>query len=149
MIAIPVKIQKDDIVVAHSFGRAIYFAIANKGQIEIVKNNYHCGRSVAVWLKSLGVTDIIVSQLKKNPFEALQNIGIKVYYIGKKKVGFRNAILKFADGEVPILNQFSYELYMKKSPLNDEQSVVQTYKERIHSLIEQRVVSNVVKTYQL
>ena len=52
MIAIPVKINKENTAVSTLFGKAKYFAFIENNKIEIVKNEQSGGKAVANWLKS-------------------------------------------------------------------------------------------------
>jgi len=111
MIAIPIKMAKEESAVAPLFGKAKYFAIANKGKIEILKNMCHGGNQVAMWLHSLGVKKLLVSHMGINPFHKLQNLQIDVYFAGEERIMLKEALLKYADGDLIRINEVNFSLF--------------------------------------
>lgn len=114
MIAIPIKTNKENSAVSPLFGKAKYFVISEKNKIEIVKNPYQGGRAVVQWLQSLGVCKVIVAHMGQNPFAMLQASNIKVYYAGDKKIEFKEVMLKYSDGDLILLNEFNFNIFMKE-----------------------------------
>ncbi|MDY0327898.1 MAG: NifB/NifX family molybdenum-iron cluster-binding protein [Arcobacteraceae bacterium] len=113
MIAIPIKTNKENSAVSPLFGKAKYFAISDKGAIKIVKNTYQGGRAVVQWLQSLGVQKVIVSHIGHNPFGMLQISNIKVYFAGEERIEFKEILLKYSDGDLILLNEFNFDIFMK------------------------------------
>lgn len=111
MIAIPIKMGKEESAVAPLFGKAKYFAIANKGVIRIVKNEKLGGNQVAIWLQSLGVKKVIVQHMGINPFHKLQNLQIDVYFAGEERIMLKEALLKYADGDLVRVNEVNFSLF--------------------------------------
>lgn len=114
MIAIPVKIKKETCSVSTLFGKAKYFALINNNIIEIVKNEQTSGKAVAAWLKSKNVNILITSHMREKPFASLLNDNIQVYLAKDKEVEINKILLQYADGELPILDKESFNLYFKK-----------------------------------
>jgi predicted Fe-Mo cluster-binding NifX family protein len=114
MIAIPVKIKKETCSVSTLFGKAKYFALINNNIIEIVKNEQTSGKAVAAWLKSKNVNILITSHMREKPFSSLLNDNIQVYLAKDKEVEINKILLQYADGELPILDKESFNLYFKK-----------------------------------
>ena len=108
MIAIPIKEDDDNSNLSKKFGKAKYFALINNNKIEILKNDRGNGKAVANWLKSKNVNIVIASQVKEKSFNALKNYGISVYFTGSTKIKIQEALLKYADGDVPVLNKLNY-----------------------------------------
>jgi predicted Fe-Mo cluster-binding NifX family protein len=114
MIAIPIKIKKETCSVSTLFGKAKYFALINNNIIEIVKNEQTSGKAVAAWLKSKNVNILITSHMREKPFSSLLNDNIQVYLAKDKEVEINKILLQYADGELPILDKESFNLYFKK-----------------------------------
>jgi predicted Fe-Mo cluster-binding NifX family protein len=114
MIAIPIKIKKETCSVSTLFGKAKYFALINNNIIEIVKNEQTSGKAVAAWLKSKNVNILITSHMREKPFSSLLNDNIQVYLAKDKEAEINKILLQYADGELPILDKESFNLYFKK-----------------------------------
>jgi predicted Fe-Mo cluster-binding NifX family protein len=114
MIAIPIKIKKETYSVSTLFGKAKYFALINNNIIEIVKNEQTSGKAVAAWLKSKNVNILITSHMREKPFSSLLNDNIQVYLAKDKEAEINKILLQYADGELPILDKESFNLYFKK-----------------------------------
>ena len=112
MIAIPVKSEEENSNLLEEFGKAEYFAFINNNKIEILKNEQKDTQEIANWLKDKNVNILISSALKENTFYTLKNNGIKVYCSQGNKIKIDEVLLKYADGELPILNKLSF-LYQK------------------------------------
>lgn len=113
MIAIPIKIKKETCTLSTLFGKAKYFALINNNTVEIIKNEQTSGKAVADWLKSKNVNILITSHLKEKPFEALLNNNIQIYLAKEKKANTNKILLQYADGELPLLDKKSFNLYFK------------------------------------
>ena len=109
MIAVPLKMEKVNSAVSPLFGKAKYFAIANKGEIKILKNVCHGGNQVAVWLHSLGVKKLLVSHMGVNPFAKLTQFGIESYFVGEERIVLKDALLSYADGDLVRVHQGNFD----------------------------------------
>ena len=115
MIAIPVKTNKENTAVSTLFGKAKYFALINDdNHIEIVKNELIGGRAVVNWLKSKNVNVLITSHMGENPFTSLSKYDIKVYFAGDERIELKDVMIKYADGELPILNNETFHILLKE-----------------------------------
>jgi len=112
MIAIPIKMAKEDSAVSPLFGKAKYFALAKNGTIKIVKNEFKGGGAVVKWLNNLGVKKILTAHMGENPFSTLLDYGIDVYFVGGERLLVKDALLKYADGELPLLTKTNFNLYL-------------------------------------
>lgn len=120
MIAIPVKMEKEICLVSRRFGKAKYFALIDNNIVKIVKNEQKNGKAVANWLKSKNVNILITAQMKEKPFSTLLNKNVQVYFVKDKEVEINKILLQYADGELPILDKESFNLYLKKCSLKKE-----------------------------
>jgi|GEM_PF-6748922 len=123
MIAIPVKIKKENCSISTLFGKAEYFALINNNLIEIVKNEQTSGKAVANWLKSINVNILITSNMKEKSFEILLNHNIQVYFTKNKKSDINEILLQYADGELPILDYEIFQIIFKKDSLRKEKKI--------------------------
>lgn len=114
MIAIPVKTNKENTAVSTLFGKAKYFAFIENNKIEILKNEQKGGRAVANWLKSKNVDVLITSHLGEKPFSTILNNGLKVYFAGDERIELKDVMIKYADGELQILNNQNFHTFLKE-----------------------------------
>ena len=114
MIAIPVKTNKENTAVATLFGKAKYFAFIENNKIEILKNKQMSGKAVANWLKSKNVDVLISSHLGEKPLSTLLNNGLKVYFAGDERIELKDVMIKYADGELQILNNQNFHILLKE-----------------------------------
>jgi predicted Fe-Mo cluster-binding NifX family protein len=108
MIAIPINTNEKNSDVSTLFGKAEYFALINNNILEIVKNEQTDGKAVANWLKSKNVNILISPNMEEKPLSTLLDNNIEVYFAGNEKIEINNILLKFADGELPILNHNNF-----------------------------------------
>ncbi|QOG11900.1 NifB/NifX family molybdenum-iron cluster-binding protein [Arcobacter sp. FWKO B] len=155
MIAIPIKTNKENSAVSPLFGKAKYFALANNGDITIVKNEVSGGRAVVSWLKSLGVNKLITSHMGQNPFNMLVNSDMKVYFAGNERVELNDILLKYADGDLIQLNHKNFDLYIKEDGHEHSHSHGDSGKsccgkknnKHINNLVHNHIQSNMGKTF--
>ena len=114
MIAIPVKTNKENTAVSTLFGKAKYFAFIENNKIKILKNEQMGGRAVANWLKSKNVDTLITSHMGEKPFETLLNNGLKVYFAADERIELKDVMIKYADGELQILNNQNFHILLKE-----------------------------------
>jgi predicted Fe-Mo cluster-binding NifX family protein len=114
MIAIPVKTNKLNSAISTLFGKAKYFALIENNSIEILKNEQIGGRAVVNWLKSKNVDTLITSHMGEKPFSSLIKSNIKVYFAGNERIEIKEVLLKYADGELPILDNENFHTFLKE-----------------------------------
>jgi predicted Fe-Mo cluster-binding NifX family protein len=114
MIAIPVKTNKENTAVSTLFGKAKYFALINNNKINIVKNELLRGKAIIEWLKNQNVDTLITSHMGEKPFNLLLDLNIKTYFAGDKRIELKDILLKYADGELPILNKQNFKILIKE-----------------------------------
>ncbi len=108
MIAIPIKTNSEQGVLAPLFGKAKYFALIDQqGSVKIHHNGRDGGVRVAHWLKGLGVSALITNHLGEKPFHTLAKEGIKVYFAGTERQRIDEVLARFKENaleEVSLLN---------------------------------------------
>ena len=114
MIAIPVKTNKENAAVSTLFGKAKYFAFIENNKIKILKNEQMGGKAVANWLKNKNVDVLITSHLGEKPLSTLLNNGLKVYFAGDERIELKDVMIKYADGELQILNNQNFHILLKE-----------------------------------
>lgn len=108
MIAIPLNNEEENSGLSKKFGKAKYFAFINNNKIEILKNEQEDKKAVVSWLKDKNVNILIAFHVGEKTFQNLKDNGIKVYFSGTNKIKIDEVLLKYADGELPILNKLSF-----------------------------------------
>jgi len=86
MIAIPVKIDKENPAVTTLFGKAKWFAIVDGDTITIEKNEIQSGRAVVEYLVSKGVDKLIFNHMGGNPFMLLQKAKVECFHSGDERI---------------------------------------------------------------
>lgn len=122
MIVIPVKTNKENTAVSTMFGKAKYFALISNDRVEIIRNEHAGGKAVATWLKSKNVDTLITSHMGDNPFSVLLEMGIKVYFAGDKRIEINDVLLKYADGDLPLLTLENFKTLMKDDTQDNHSS---------------------------
>lgn len=111
MIAIPVKTDNEEGILAPLFGHAKYFSfISDDGSVMTHKNNADGGVKVVDWLVSMGVKTIILNHVGEKPFHLLTKASIDIYFAGNERITLHDALQKLKDG---ILEKVSIVNYMK------------------------------------
>jgi predicted Fe-Mo cluster-binding NifX family protein len=119
MIAAPVKRENVNAPISPLMGKSKWFAVAdNEGTIKIYKNNCESGREVAQWLASLGVTKLFFQHMGANPFLLLNKEKIECFHVGSDRILFRDAILKYADGELTKVDIHNMNDYVEKGHMH-------------------------------
>lgn len=109
MIAIPVKTEKEEGVLAPLFGHAKYFSfIDDKGNVVTHKNNADGGVKVVAWLVSMGVKTMVLSHVGEKPFNLLSQANIEVYFPGNERILLSEALEKLQNG---VLEKVTMENY--------------------------------------
>jgi len=113
-IAVPVKMNKENPPVAPLFGKAKWFAIVEDGKIEILPNNCSGGREVVEWLYSLGVEVLLIQEIGLTPYQRLKSYGnMTIYHTGFERILLKDAIKKFEDNELVLLDDTNIEDILK------------------------------------
>lgn len=108
MIAIPIECEDENNFTSKEFTNAQYFVFIEPSKTEILKNEKKDGKEIANWLKNKKVDILITPFIEKNIFNSLKENKIKTY-LEKKKNEIYNTLLKYADGELPILDESYYK----------------------------------------
>ena len=108
MIAIPVECEDENNSTSNEFVNAQYFAFIDLSKTEILKNDNKDEKEISNWLKSKNVDIVITPYIGENTFNFLKENEIKTY-LEKKKDEIYNTLLKYADGELPILDESYYK----------------------------------------
>ena len=104
-IAIPVKMNKANPAVAPLFGKAKWFAFVEKESVTIMENPAKGGKAVIEWFANEGVDTIIMQEMGVSPYEMIQTHGgMSLYHSGYERILLSDLIVKFADGELDMLN---------------------------------------------
>jgi predicted Fe-Mo cluster-binding NifX family protein len=106
MIAVPIKLNKQDSAVAPLFGKAKWFAfVSEEGEITIEKNEAKKGSAVVSWLLEKGVDVLLMQKMSKSPYEIIQEEGsITIFYVGKERIELKEALKKYADESLVIVD---------------------------------------------
>ncbi len=105
-IAIPVKMNKDNSAIAPLFGKAKWFAIIEDEKIMIEKNPAEGGRGVIEWLHQIHVDTIIIQEMGQSPYNMIKKLGgMKVYHSGFERITLKEALEKFYQGALPLLDE--------------------------------------------
>jgi len=109
MVAIPVKTNQEEGIVAPLFGKAKYFAlIDDKGQTTVYPNEAQGGMGVVDFLVAKGVKALLTAHLGEKPFHALSAKGVNVYFVGHERLLAREALERFALNELPKVSLQNY-----------------------------------------
>ena len=93
MIAMPIKTENQNGILAPLFGKAKWFAlIDDAGTVTIHANSKEGGMRVARWFEQMGVTTLITNHLGEKPFHALRQAGVKIYFAGEERISIEEAI---------------------------------------------------------
>ncbi|GIT98045.1 NifB/NifX family molybdenum-iron cluster-binding protein [Sulfurovum sp. TSL1] len=104
-IAIPVKMNNENTAIAPLFGKAKWFAIIEDEKITIAKNPAEGGRGVIEWLHQIQVDTIIMQEMGQSPYKMIQKLGgIKIYHAGFERMTLKEALEKFDQDALPLLD---------------------------------------------
>lgn len=104
-IAIPVKMNKENTAIAPLFGKAKWFAIIEEEKIVIEQNPAEGGHGVIEWLHQIHVDTIIMQEMGQSPYHMIQKLGgINVYHSGFERMTLKEALEKFDQDALPLLN---------------------------------------------
>ena len=105
MIAIPLKLNKENSALAPLFGKAKWFAFVENGNITIEKNEAQGGSGVVKWLLEKGVKTLIMQKMSQPPYQMIKDQGsITIYYVGSDRIELPEALKKYEANELVILD---------------------------------------------
>ena len=105
MIAIPLKINRENSAVAPLFGKAKWFAFVENGNITIEKNEAQGGSGVVNWLLKKGVKTLIMQKMSQPPYQMIKDQGsITIYYVGSNRIELPEALKRYEADELVILD---------------------------------------------
>ena len=116
MVAMPVKMNKEDPPLTTVFGKAKWFAFADEnGKVAVRENPFAgTGPKTVAWLIENGVDKIVTSHIGGNPFMFLKDAGVRLYYPGEGRVLVSEALEKLKNGdieEITVDNVMQFTLY--------------------------------------
>lgn len=102
MIAVPVKNNNDNTALAPSFGKSKWIAfIDNSGKTTFWKNEKLNGRAVIEALVDHKVTKVLLQSIGEKPHMLLNNLNIKSFFAGEKRVLLSESISNFMQNALP------------------------------------------------
>ena len=105
MIAIPLKLNRENSALAPLFGKAKWFAFVENGNISIEKNEAQGGSGVVKWLLGKGVKTLIMQKMSQPPYEMIKREGsIAIHYAGSDRIELPEALSKYKANELVILD---------------------------------------------
>ena len=105
MIAIPLKLNKENSALAPLFGKAKWFAFVENGNITIEKNEAQGGSGVVKWLLRKGVKTLIMQKMSQPPYQMIKEEGsITIYYVGSDRIELPEALKRYEDNELVMLD---------------------------------------------
>ena len=105
MIAIPLKLNKENSAVAPLFGKAKWFAFVEHGNITIEKNDARGGSGVVKWLLGKGVKTLMMQKMSQPPNEMIKEEGsITIFYVGSDRIELPEALKRYEANELVILD---------------------------------------------
>jgi len=117
MIAVALKTENENGVVAPLFGKAKFFAIVDDaGTITVYQNKLEGGMKVAQWIQKLGVSTIIANHLGDKPFQALKRASITIFFAGTERITLNEVLAKMKEGKLEEVTVTNY-----KSLLGEEE----------------------------
>ena len=105
MIAIPLKLNKENSALAPLFGKSKWFAFVDNGNITIEKNKAQGGSGVVNWLLGKGVKTLIMQKMSQPPYEMIKEEGsISILYADSDRIELPEALEKYESNELIILD---------------------------------------------
>ncbi len=104
-IAIPVKTNRENPVVAPLFGKAKWFAFVENGKVSIEKNEAQGGSNVVAWLLQHGVNSLIIQNISAPPYQMITEDGrITIFYAGEERIKLDDLIKKYEEETLTIVD---------------------------------------------
>jgi len=105
MIAVPIKLNREDSAVAPLFGKAKWFAFVEDGEISIEKNEAGGGADVVRWLLEKGVKTLVMQKMSQPPYQMIRNEGsITVFHVGSDRILLSEALKRYEDESLVIVD---------------------------------------------
>ena len=100
LIAMPVKMNKQNPPLTTVFGKAKWFAFADDGgTVEIRENPYAgAGPKTVSWLVDAGVDTVVTQHIGGNPFMIMKDAGIRIFYPGEGRILVDEVLEKMRNG---------------------------------------------------
>ena len=100
LIAMPVKMNKENPPLTTVFGKAKWFAFADDGgTVEIRENPYAgAGPKTVAWLIENGVDTVVTQHIGGNPFMFMKEAGVRIYHPGEGRILVSEALEKLKNG---------------------------------------------------
>eukprot|EP01156_Anaeramoeba_ignava_P006592 Anaeramoba_ignava/a349064_22.p3 GENE.a349064_22~~a349064_22.p3 ORF type:complete len:145 (+),score=6.77 a349064_22:3-437(+) len=120
MIAIPVKMNKENPAVSTLFGKAKWFAFVDEsGQISIEANKTDSGREVVENLIAKGVNKLVFHHMGGNPFMLLQKGKIECYHDGGERILLKDIIEKINNGQLTKVDGSNMADYIEQGRMHN------------------------------
>ncbi|BDY12925.1 NifB/NifX family molybdenum-iron cluster-binding protein [Hydrogenimonas cancrithermarum] len=102
MVAMPVKMNREDPPLTTVFGKAKWFVFADgNGKVVIRENPFAgAGPKTVAWLIENGVKEIVTPHIGGNPFMFLKDAGVRLYYPGEGRILVSEALDKLKNDEL-------------------------------------------------
>jgi predicted Fe-Mo cluster-binding NifX family protein len=101
MIAMPVKMNKENSAISPVFGKVKYFAIvSDNGEIQFIENIEKSGTKAVELLLSKGVKTLLMAHIGESPFKFALTKGIKIFFVGKERITINEAVQKFKNNQL-------------------------------------------------
>ena len=85
------------------------------------------------WLKSKNVDTLITSHMGEKPFSTLLQNNINVYFAGDERIELKDVMIKYADGELSLLNNENFQILIKEDDEHHSNSCCSKESEKIHN----------------
>jgi len=114
ILAIPVKMNKENPAVAPLFGKAKWFAIVKDGNVNIIPNNQSGGQAVIEWLYEMKVDAILIQEMGLSPYEKIKSLGtMAIYHVGFDRILLNDVVEKFKNDELELLDDTNMDKIIK------------------------------------
>jgi predicted Fe-Mo cluster-binding NifX family protein len=114
MIAIPVRIRNDEVLLTTIFGRSEDIAfVDDQGRIEVKQNILQGGVDFAAWLIDQGVKTVVMRNMGANPYLVLQKSGVKVFATRKNRAPIQEIVDDLHNGELVEVTPNNMANYLK------------------------------------
>ena len=101
MIAIPVRIRNDEVILTTIFGRSEQVALVDdEGHIEVKQNPFNGGVDLANWLTEQGVDRLVIRNMGANPYLTLRQSGVRVYVTPKNRAPVTEIVEDLENGKL-------------------------------------------------
>ena len=114
MIAVPIKLNKEDSALAPLFGKAKWFAFVKDGEITIEKNEAQGGADVVRWLLEKGVKALVMQKMSQPPYQMIRKEGsITIFHVGSERILLADALKQYEDESLVIVDDTNADEIIK------------------------------------